>query len=176
MEYSFVDATNLMRRTPSALRALLHELPATWLDSTEGPGTWSPRDVASHMADLEQDRWLPRIRTILDHGTERALDPVDPERFRVRYAGASLGRVLDEFESARTTNLEELGRILAGGAALSADGLHPVCGSVRLSHLLSTWLVHDLTHVSQIARVLAAQYRDATGPFSAFLSILGTER
>lgn len=41
-----------------------------------------------------------------------------------------------------------------------------------LSHLLSTWVVHDHTHLAQISRALAAQYREAVGPWTRSLSIL----
>jgi hypothetical protein len=33
--------------------------------------------------------------------------------------------------------------------------------------------VHDLTHVAQIARVLAKRYRDAVGPWREYLGVLG---
>jgi hypothetical protein len=32
--------------------------------------------------------------------------------------------------------------------------------------------VHDLTHLHQIARILAYQYRDAVGPWSRYLGVL----
>ena len=43
---------------------------------------------------------------------------------------------------------------------------HPVLGTVSLSELLATWATHDLTHLHQITRVIAHQYREAVGPFS----------
>jgi hypothetical protein len=46
-------------------------------------------------------------------------------------------------------------------------------GVVTLSQLLSTWVVHDLGHIGQVARVMAKQYGEAVGPWRAYLSILG---
>jgi hypothetical protein len=38
--------------------------------------------------------------------------------------------------------------------------------------LLSTWAVHDLTHLHQVSRIMAHQYRDAVGPWSEYLGVL----
>jgi hypothetical protein len=43
---------------------------------------------------------------------------------------------------------------------------------VSLSQLLATWVVHDLTHLHQLSRVMAHQYQEAVGPWSAFLGVL----
>lgn len=41
-----------------------------------------------------------------------------------------------------------------------------------LIELLATWVAHDLGHLAQISRVMAKQYRDAVGPWRAFLPVL----
>jgi hypothetical protein len=79
-----------------------------------------------------------------------------------------------------TTYLIDLERDARGGldelgldeTALATAGRHEQLGAVRLSHLLSTWVVHDLTHLAQIERALAAQVRDEVGPWVELLSIL----
>ena len=45
-------------------------------------------------------------------------------------------------------------------------------GAVTLSNLLATWAAHDLTHLHQVSRVMAWQYRDEVGPFGAFLGVM----
>ena len=45
-------------------------------------------------------------------------------------------------------------------------------GVVMLRQLLASWVAHDLGHVAQVARVMAKQYRDAVGPWRAYLPIL----
>jgi hypothetical protein len=55
---------------------------------------------------------------------------------------------------------------------LNRRGRHPAPGVVALSELLATWAVHDLTHLHQLSRVMAYQYRDAVGPWSAYLGVL----
>jgi hypothetical protein len=172
MRYDTGSATALLARTPAVLRAMLQGLPAEWLDAPERPGAWSPREVACHLADLEHDAWLPRVRTILQHGTARPVRGVERERFRERYAGAPVEAVLDDFQAARAASLRALDALEVGGAALAAVGRHELLGEIRLSEVLSTWVVHDLTHLAQVSRALAAQYRDEVGAFAGFLSIL----
>jgi hypothetical protein len=45
-------------------------------------------------------------------------------------------------------------------------------GVVTLSQLIATWTVHDLTHLHQLSRVMAHQYRNAVGPWKAYLGVL----
>ena len=45
-------------------------------------------------------------------------------------------------------------------------------GRVSLQQLLSAWVVHDLGHIAQTSRVMAKQYREAVGPWRAFLPVL----
>lgn len=172
MDYDPVLGRALMSRTPAVLRAWLEDLPAAWLDAPERPEAWSPRDVVCHMADLEHDAWLPRVRAILEHGATRPLPGVERERFRRRFAGVPLGEVLDAFEASRTTSLAALDALELDEARRGARGLHAALGEVTLAQLLSTWVVHDLTHLSQISRALAAQYDGAVGPWSTYLSVL----
>jgi hypothetical protein len=55
---------------------------------------------------------------------------------------------------------------------LNKRGRHPEFGVVTLRQLLSTWVVHDLGHVRQVARVMSKQYSDAVGPWRAYLPVL----
>jgi hypothetical protein len=57
-------------------------------------------------------------------------------------------------------------------AELALEGEHPAVGAVMLRRLLSSWAAHDLAHIAQTARVMAKQYRDAVGPWRAYLSIM----
>ena len=55
---------------------------------------------------------------------------------------------------------------------LRLRGRHPALGVVTLSELLATWAAHDMTHLHQISRVIAHQYRESVGPFGAYLGVL----
>lgn len=172
MTYDRDSATALLSRAPAVLRAMLVDLPPEWLEAPEDPDAWSPREVACHVADLERDAWLPRLRVILENGTDVPLPRIDRERFRTTYEGVPIGRVVDDFERLRRENLAALSGMRLGSKELNTPGRHLVLGEVRASHLLSAWVAHDLTHQAQIARALAAQYRDAVGPWREYLSVL----
>jgi hypothetical protein len=173
MEYDVSSAEPLLERTPRVLHATVSGLPPAWLDAREKPGTWSIREIVFHMADLERDAWLGRARTFLEPGARGVLGGVERERFRRRYADASVEEALEDFRRLRVANLESLRSYGLGEADLHRESRHPDFGVVLLSQLLSTWVVHDLTHLAQISRTLAAQYREAVGPWADFLSVLG---
>ena len=43
---------------------------------------------------------------------------------------------------------------------------------MTLEQLLATWVTHDLTHLAQIARVMAKRHRETVGPWRAYLPLL----
>ena len=57
-------------------------------------------------------------------------------------------------------------------ADLDQTAEHPSFGTVTLRQLLSAWVVHDLGHVAQVARVMAKRYKDDIGPWSAYLPVV----
>lgn len=162
----------VLERTPATLRALLAGLPAEWLQANEGPGTWSPYDVVGHLLHGERANWIPRVEHLLAHGAAQPFPPFDREAMFEASQGQSLADLLDEFAAARTASLARLDALALAAADLERRGRHPQFGEVTLGQLLATWVVHDLTHLSQIVRVLAHQHADAVGPWRAYLSVL----
>ncbi|HET8908884.1 MAG TPA: hypothetical protein VFN11_18150, partial [Ktedonobacterales bacterium] len=55
---------------------------------------------------------------------------------------------------------------------LALTGTHPALGTVTLSQLLASWVVHDLNHIGQIVEVMARQCGEAVGPWRQYLAIL----
>jgi uncharacterized damage-inducible protein DinB len=86
--------------------------------------------------------------------------------------GKSLGELLDSFNELRQRNLEELDGMKLTPELLEKRGRHPDLEAVTLRQLLATWVVHDLSHIGQIVRVMAKQYGEAVGPWRAYLSLL----
>jgi len=41
-----------------------------------------------------------------------------------------------------------------------------------MSNLLCTWAAHDMTHLHQLSRVFANQYRKDVGPWAKYLGVL----
>lgn len=173
MEFRFVDALPVLRRTPTVLRGLLLDLPGPWIQATEGPGTWSPFDVVGHLIHGDRTDWMPRVEHILRHGDAVPFPAFDREAMFVASRGLSLSELLDTFGRLRTENLDRLVALGLTDADLARRGRHPEFGVVTLGQHLATWVAHDLNHVGQVVRVMARQYSTAVGPWRAYLSILG---
>lgn len=172
MEFSIDQSVALLARTPATLDALLRDLPREWTHANEGPSTWSAFDVLGHLIHGEQTDWLVRARLILDHGESRPFDPFDREAQFKESAGKTLPRLLDEFARLRAENLADLRALNLTPEQLALRGRHPALGTVTLAELLATWTVHDMTHLHQIARILAYQYSNSVGPWEKYLGVL----
>lgn len=176
MDFQFDDALPVLRRTPAVVRGLLHGLPASWTASTEGPNTWSPFDIVGHLIHADRTDWVPRVEHIFAHGPAAPFPPFDREAMFAASQGLTLDAVLDAFDQVRVESLARLGALKLTDVDLGRQGRHPEFGAVTLAQHLATWVAHDLSHISQIARVMAHQYADAVGPWRAYLSILAAKR
>ena len=171
-EFNLAETIALLARTPAALNAFLRDLPDTWSYHNEGDDTWSAFDIVGHLIVGERTDWMSRLRILLQHGQARPFDPFDRFAQAKESQGKSLEQLLDEFARLRSENLVALLALNLQPADMTRRGMHPTLGSVTLSELLATWAVHDLTHLHQLSRVMAYQYRDAVGPWSAYLGVL----
>jgi hypothetical protein len=172
MEHNLQHTVSLLTRTPITLDALLRNLPETWTLRNEGQNTWSAFDVIGHLIQGERTDWMPRARMILQYGESRAFEKFDRWAQERESQGKSLGQLLDEFARLRSENLDALRALNLRPEDLDKRGRHPELGIVTLSELLATWAAHDLTHLHQISRVMAHQYRQAVGPWSAYLGVM----
>jgi hypothetical protein len=171
-EFHLPDAIAVLRRTPAALDALLRGLPDFWTVSNEGPDTWSPYDIIGHLIHGEYTDWVPRVRHIIEHGDSLPFPPFDRTAQFTQSRGKTLGHLLEEFATARADSLATFDSLNIQPEDLARRGLHPKLGAVTLAQLLATWAAHDLTHLHQISRVMAHQYREAVGPWTAFLGVM----
>lgn len=172
MDFDVVAAVAVLERTPGVLRAMLAGLGPEWIDVNEGAESWSPYDNVGHLIHGERTDWIPRAQIILAQGENRRFTPFDRfAQFR-ESQGKSLADLLDEFSALRSDNLATLAGWTLSDEQLALKGEHPELGTVTLRQLLSAWVVHDLGHVAQIARVMAKQYRDAVGPWRVYLPVL----
>jgi hypothetical protein len=168
-----LDATlALLGRTPAALNGLLRDLPDVWTRTNEGEATWSAFDVVGHLVYGERTDWLPRTKIILEFGETRPFDPFDRWGHVREVEGKALGELLDEFSRLRSANLDSLRALNLSASDLDKRGRHPGLGLVTLSQLLASWPVHDLTHLHQISRVLAHQYREDVGPWTQYMGVM----
>jgi hypothetical protein len=172
MDFDLTAGIAILERTPATFRALLAGLPPVWTDATEGPDTWSPYVIIGHLIHAERTDWITRAEIILAQGPNRRFTPYDRfAQFRDS-KDKSLAELLDGFERARAENVATLAGWKLTDAQLALEGEHPAFGPVTLRQLLATWVAHDLGHVAQAARVMAKQYREAVGPWRAYLPVM----
>ena len=169
--FDLYDSVAVLERTPATLTMLLDGLPDTWIRATEGEGTWSPYDVIGHLIHGERTDWIPRVRQILA-GKNDPFEPIERTAQFRESEKKRLNELLKTFADLRRENLTALKGMNLRREDLQKPGLHPELGPVTLGELLATWVAHDLDHIGQIARTMAKVYKDATGPWSAYLSIL----
>jgi len=172
MDHNLNNTIALLTRTPAALNSLLRDLPETWTQRNEGEKTWSTFDIVGHLIHGERTDWMPRARMILQFGDARSFDAFDRWAQKRESRGKSLDQLLDEFARVRSENLDALRAMNLQPADFERRGRHPALGVVTLSELLATWAAHDLTHLHQISRVMAYQYRETVGPWSAYLGVM----
>lgn len=172
VSFDLAEGIAVLERTPGTFHALLAGLPDAWIASNEGPNTFSPFDNVGHLIHGERTDWIPRARIILAEGTDRRFAPYD--RFaQVRESqGKTLVDLLNEFARLRAENVATVRAWNLSERELALEGEHPALGSVTLRQLLATWVAHDLGHVAQTARVMAKRYRNAVGPWRAYLPVL----
>ena len=172
MDLDLSDAIAVLERTPGTFRTLLDRLPAVWTESNEGGDSWSPFVIMGHLVHGERTDWISRAELVLAQGPDLRFTPYNRFAQFEDSRRKSLTVLLDEFAELRAANLATLRGWHLSASQLSLNGEHPEFGAVTLRQLLATWVAHDLGHIAQTARVMARQYRDAVGPWRAYLSVL----
>jgi hypothetical protein len=172
MNFQLADGIAVLERTPATLRALLAGLSSGWIATDEGPNTFTPFDNVGHLIHGERTDWIPRARIILAQGAQCRFEPYDRFAQGRESQGKSLPELLDEFGRLRAGNVATLRSLNLSEGDLALTGEHPELGGVTLRQLLATWVVHDLGHIAQTARVMAKRYRDDVGPWRTYLPVL----
>lgn len=172
MKFQLDQAIPVLERTPVVLKELLQDLDKNWIMNNEGPDTFSPFDVVGHLVHGEKTDWMVRVKVILTEGTSRAFEPYNRFAQHEESKGKNLQQLISEFGELRGDNLRQLRLLNLQQSDLDKKGLHPVLGEVTLQNLLATWVVHDLTHIAQVTRVMAKQYKTEIGPWPEFFRIL----
>jgi hypothetical protein len=174
MPFHLSEATQILRGTPVAVTAMVGGIPQSWQRATEGGGTWSCYDIVGHLIHGEMTDWIPRARIILAHGESRAFEPFDRVAQFREDQSRPISALLEQFTFLRSENVRALEGFRLTSSDLTRRGLHPELGTVTMEQLLAAWVVHDLSHLSQIARVSAKQYLHDVGPWRSYMSVLKT--
>ncbi len=172
MQFDLNKSITILQRTPAVLKQLLEGLDEDWIMSNEGSETWSPFDVVGHLLHGDVSEWIPRIAKALAKEGDKQFKPFDRTAMFEQSKGKSMTKLLDEFAAARERNMQQLAAFNITDADLDNTAIHPSFGTVTLRQLLSTWVAHDLSHIVQISRTMAKQYRDEVGPWKEYLSVM----
>ncbi|HMI68189.1 MAG TPA: DinB family protein [Cyclobacteriaceae bacterium] len=170
MQFNLNKSLEILERTPLVVELMLNGLSEEWIKNNEGPETWSPYDILGHLIHGERTDWIPRMEIILSG--KATFEPFDRLAQFKESKGKTVRQLLDEFKTLRNQNIERLRSKNLIQDDFVLKGKHPAFGPVTLSQLLSTWVVHDLNHISQISRVMAKQYKTEVGPWVEYLGIL----
>ncbi|HMJ47634.1 MAG TPA: DinB family protein [Ferruginibacter sp.] len=172
MKYDHHKSYQVLERTPGVLKKLLSGLDKDWIMHNEGPETFSPYDVVGHLIHGEKTDWKPRVLRILKDGNTIAFDLFDRFAMYEQSKGKTMDELLDEFSALRNDNMNWFASLHLPEEDLDMKGLHPKLGEVTLRNLLSTWVIHDLSHIAQITRVMCKQYKDEMGPWNEYFRIV----
>ena len=172
MQFTVQKSIEILERTPAVLKTLLSGLSDEWIVNNEGPETFSPYDVIGHLIHGEKTDWTERAKMILEFGASKTFVPWDRFAQYEESKGKSLNQLLDDFDAIRKQNMVWFKSLELTESDLDKKSMHPRLGEVTLKNLLSTWVVHDLTHIAQVTRVMAKQYKEEMGPWPEFFRIL----
>ncbi|WP_175639086.1 DinB family protein [Metabacillus schmidteae] len=172
MNFSLKEAVEILERTPKTLPVFLTGVSHGWIHSNEGEGTWNVKEVIEHLIEAEKHNWIPRLEFILREGDRQPFPAFDRYSHLQNVTEASIDELLEEFTEIREENIKILVKLVQTENQLKKVGYHPALGTVKVRELISTWAVHDLTHLSQIVRVMANRYREDVGPWQEYLGVL----
>lgn len=162
----------ILQQTPGVLKKTLTGMTEPMIHGNEGPNTWSTFDVVGHLIVCEETNFMQRVHIVLSDIPDKQFYPVDMNAQYAASKGKSIGELLDRFAAVRAENITALKGYQLTDGDMDKTAHHPKLGVVTLHQLLSTWAVHDLTHIGQITRVMAKQFKENVGPFIQFLSRL----
>lgn len=172
MNFDLNKSLEILERTPILLEILVNGLSEEWIISNEGDNSWNTVEIIGHLIHGEKTDWIPRILIILNDENEKKFEPFNMEGHKDEIREKEIQDLLKEFKNLRVENIRILKYLDLTDEDLNKTGIHPVFGDVTLKQLLSTWTVHDLTHLSQISRIMAKQYREEVGPWIEFFKLI----
>lgn len=164
----------VLQSTPMLLFSWLEKLPSKVLMQSEKKETWNTLDVLKHLICGEQTDWIPRLKLMIVEnlkGKTPTFEPFDRNSHKQNNT-TDLVQLLSEFKQLRIKNLKTLQRFRLESNFSQLAGIHPDLGNVNGHQLIATWVVHDQTHIYQIARNIASPYVKEVGPWAAYLRII----
>lgn len=172
MKFSLDKSIEILFNTPQTLTSLLQNLSEEWINHNEGENTWTVKEIVAHLIVCEQTNWMTRVKLILSENENKTFALLDMKAHFELAKQNSIDDLLKMFKEMRMKGLEELKSFQLQGSDLQKTGIHPATGEVPLQQIIATWTAHDLTHIAQIARVMAKQQKESMGSFAKFFKSL----
>ena len=141
--------------TPNKLGRLVGRASAAKLRKKPAPGKWSAAEIITHLADCEiVTAW--RIRQILAApGTPIQAFDQDSWAAALHYDKRDARKSLALFRAAREANLSLLKSLTP--EQWNQHGMHAERGAETIEHLVGMMAGHDLNHLGQVERLVAAK-------------------
>ena len=140
------------RQGYDAVVAALDGITQAEMDAREGPGEWSPREIAHHLADSEMTSAIRLRRLIVEENP--VIVGYDQEAFvRRLYCDRPIEPSLAAFRAARESTADILDRMTE--EEWSRQGTHSESGPYSVLDWLETYAVHAHDHADQIRRARA---------------------
>lgn len=151
-----------LERTPKVLDAMLRGVCEEITNKNEGEHTWNTKQVLAHLTYTEKHNWNAKLGLILGNESCRTFEKYPVSRQFEGLTEKTNEVVLDEFIVARQHTLTWLKQICLHQLAVDhLKGCLPQYGDITLRELLSTWVAHDITHIHQISRIIAKNFKEA---------------
>jgi DinB superfamily len=156
--YSYVDGKDplkLQAAAPARLAKLLKGVSAAKARQRPAPGKWSIREIVAHIADTELVGGY-RIRAILGApGTQLLGFDQDVWVEVLHYDKRDLKKSFDQYRMLREANLALLRSL--SPEQWRQSGNHSERGPETVETIVKMFAGHDLNHLQQIERILAAK-------------------
>jgi hypothetical protein len=149
------DAVKVQSSTAKKLERLVKGVPASKLHKRPAPGKWSIIEIVAHLADAEIVGGY-RVRMILGApGTP--IQAFDQDRWVVagHYEKRDARKSLEQFRALREANLALLKSLTP--EQWKHHGIHSERGEETVAHIARMFAGHDINHLQQIERILAAK-------------------
>lgn len=137
-----------------AIQTALEGITEAELEAREGPGEWSPREIAHHLADSEMTSAI-RLRLLIAEDSPRIVGYDQEEFVRRLYPERPIEPSLAAFAAARAATAPILRRLTE--EEWQRAGTHNEMGEYSVETWLGVYGPHAHDHADQIRRARAAR-------------------
>ncbi|HET7876492.1 MAG TPA: DinB family protein [Methylomirabilota bacterium] len=143
-----------LRAAPGKLAAALRRAPRRLVGRRPARGEWAITEVLCHLADAEVALGFRVRKLAAEPGA--AIPAWDQERWadEGHYRRTPAAEALRTFTGLRRANLAYAGRLRR--SQWRHHGRHPEYGRITIAQLFAHWAEHDLNHLEQMRKTLAA--------------------